>query len=104
MAETSYMESMQIMDSTQLKADRYNNKIGDACWLSKLEMEESGVNHALIASSKGLYAQRLNDGLLSIQSLMQHVLDKKSILTQDALLNIIHARTADLITLRKRSK
>lgn len=70
-------------------------------WLTKLAMGIPGPNPAIIPSSKEDYEQRLNDGLLSMLSLMQHVLDKKSIVTQDVLLNIIHARAVDLITLRK---
>lgn len=63
-----------------------------------------GQQPAITPSSNHDYDQRLNDGLLSMQSLMTHVLDKKSIVTQDVLLNIIHARAVDLITLRRMSK
>jgi hypothetical protein len=70
-------------------------------WLTKLAMEESGQKAAIIPSLNQDYEARLNDGLYAMLSLMQHVLDKKSIVTQDVLLNIIHARTVDLISLRK---
>ena len=73
-------------------------------WLTKLAMEENGPKVDSIPLSNQDYAQRLNDGLFAILSLMQHVLDKKSIVTQDVLLNIIHARVADLIILRRTSK
>ena len=73
-------------------------------WLTKLAMGIPGPNPDTIPSSKGDYEQRLEDGLRSINALMTHVLDKKSIVTQDVLLNIIHARVADLIILRRMSK
>lgn len=73
-------------------------------WLTKLAMGIPGPNPDTIPSSKEDYEQRLDDGLRSIHVLMTHVLDKKSIVTQDVLLNIISARVADLITLRKTYK
>lgn len=73
-------------------------------WLTKLAMGIPGQNPDTIHSSKGDYEQRLDDGLRSIHALMTHVLDKKSIVTQDVLLNIIAARVADLIILRRMSK
>lgn len=71
------------------------------CWLTKLAMGIPGPNPAITPLSNQGYEARLNDGLYAMLSLMQHVLDKKSIVTQDVLLNIIHARTVDLISLRK---
>ena len=73
-------------------------------WLTKLEMGIHGPNPNTIPSSNQDYEARLNDGLQSINALMTHVLDRKSIVTQDVLLNIIHARVADLISLRKKYK
>jgi hypothetical protein len=71
--------------------------------MKNLTMTEHGPVRAITPSSNQDYEARLNDGLSGMLSLMQHVLAKKSIITQDVLLNIIHARCVDLISLRKRS-
>jgi hypothetical protein len=73
-------------------------------WLTKLAMGIPGPNPAITPSSNQDYEARLNDGLQSMHALMTHVLDRKSIITQDVLLNIIAARTANLITLRNSYK
>lgn len=85
------------MDNTQ-----ENEKETD--WLTKLAMGIPGPNPAITPSSNQDYEARLNDGLLSMHALMTHVLDKKSIISQDVLLNIISARIAQLITLRNSYK
>lgn len=93
------------MDDERIERRRNRKTMGAPnCWLTKLAMEESGLKAAIIPSSKEDYEQRLEDGLLSMHALMTHVLDKKSIISQDVLLNIISARIAQLITLRNSYK
>ena len=46
----------------------------------------------------------VRDGLLSLQSLIKHVLEGKSIITQDVLLSIISVRVASLNSQLKKFK
>lgn len=93
------------MDDKGTERRRFRKTMGAPnCWLTKLAMEENGPKVDSIPLSNQDYEQRLEDGLRSINALMTHVLDRKSIVTQDVLLNIIHARVADLIILRRTYK
>lgn len=67
-------------------------------------METNGQNPVIHPLSKGVYEASVRGGLQDIQCLIKHVLDNKSILSLDALLNITSARLATLLTQQKKWK